>query len=69
MSGSVGRGPGVVAFKLEESKFRVDIWKKFLPISVLRPWNRLPREAVDVTPLSIQGHAGWGFEQIDLLGC
>lgn len=48
MSGSVGRGPGVVAFKLEESKFRVDIWNKFLPISVLRPWNRLPREAVDV---------------------
>lgn len=50
-----------MAFKLEESKFRVDIWNKFLPISVLRPWNRLPREAVDVNTPEYSRPCWMGF--------
>ncbi|KFO62062.1 hypothetical protein N302_04558, partial [Corvus brachyrhynchos] len=34
-------------FKLKEGRFRLDIWKKFFPVLVLRHWHRLPREAVD----------------------
>jgi len=39
----------------------LDIRKEY---SVMRHWHRLPREAVEAPSLgSVQGQAGWGFEQ------
>ena len=38
-------------FKLEEGRFRLDIRKKLFTEKVVRPWNRLPSEAVDVPSL------------------
>ncbi|KAK4818200.1 hypothetical protein QYF61_008584, partial [Mycteria americana] len=54
------------SFKLKESKFRLDIRKKFFTVRMVRHWNRLPREVVDV-PGSVQGQVGWSFEQRDLV--
>jgi len=42
------RGNG---FKLKEGRFRLDIEKKCFTTRVVKPWNRLPREAVDVLSL------------------
>ncbi|KFZ62378.1 hypothetical protein N338_02645, partial [Podiceps cristatus] len=38
-------------FKLKEGRFRRDIRKTFFTLWVVKRWNRLPREVVDVTSL------------------
>ncbi|KFQ15041.1 hypothetical protein N330_13341, partial [Leptosomus discolor] len=40
-------------WKLGEGRFRLDIRKKFFTLSVLRHWNRLPKEVVDAPPLAV----------------
>jgi len=47
-------------FKLEEGGFRLDIRKNFFAMSVLRHWNRLPREVADA-----QVHVGLVSAQVD----
>ena len=42
------RGNG---FKLEEGIFRLDMRKKFFTVSVMRHWNRLPKEVEDAPSL------------------
>jgi len=43
------RGGG---FTLKEGRFRLEIRMKVFPVSVVRPWARLPREAVAVPSLA-----------------
>ena len=43
------RGDG---FKQKESRFRFDIRKKSFTVRVVRPWQRLPREAGDDSSLA-----------------
>ena len=38
-------------FKLEKSRFQLNIRKKLFTVRVVRHWNRLPSEAVDVPSL------------------
>jgi len=40
-------------FKLKEGRFRLGIINKFFAVSVVRHWNRLPREAVDAPSLEV----------------
>ncbi|KFP84302.1 hypothetical protein N311_03744, partial [Apaloderma vittatum] len=40
-------------FKWKEGRCRLDIRKKFLTVKVVRHWNWLSREAVDVTSLKV----------------
>jgi len=39
--------------KLKEGRFRLDIRNKFFTMSVVKHWNRLPREAVAVPSLEV----------------
>ena len=40
-------------FKSKESRFRLNIRKKFFTVRVVGHWNRLPRETVDALSLEM----------------
>jgi len=44
---------GANGFRLEEGRFRLDIRKRFFTLRVVRPWPRLPREAVAAPSVAV----------------
>jgi len=46
-------GQGPLVFKLKEGRFRLVIRKKSFTLRVVRPWHRLPREAVAASSLAV----------------
>jgi len=40
-------------FKLKKGRFRLDRRKKFFTTKVVRPWHRLPKEAVSAPSLAV----------------
>ena len=40
---------------MKKGRFRLDIGNKFFTMRVVRHWNRLPREAVEVFKASLDG--------------
>jgi len=56
-------------FKLKEVRFRFDVGRKFFTQRELRPWHRLPGEAVGALPWpGSHGQVGWGIEHSDQAG-
>ena len=50
-------------FKLEEDRFRLVIRKKFFTVRVVRRWNRLSREVVDVSsPEAFKARLDSGYD-------
>ena len=64
------------SFKIKKGRFRLDMGKKFFPMTVVRPWHRLPREAVDAPSLEVLkarpdgdlGSLGWWEGSLSMAG-
>lgn len=50
----------------QERDFCPDIREKLFPLTVVRPWQRLPKEAAPYL-WSVQGQAGWTLKQAGIL--
>lgn len=44
-------GTGQWAMVLKEGQFRLDMWRKFFTMLVVKHWHRLPKEVVDALSL------------------